>query len=223
MKSKLVSIFCVVSVLMLISGCSTKEQKIEPIPEKQVASGDLERKLYDANGNLVSEVLGIIDSKVDKYLYEYYTTNQLKRKTRYLDHLKHGEAKAYYQNGNIYQDELYKNGKKDGVQRAYYENGNLQYESSMMNDKFYGFSKTYYSNAKQKSIINYNRYEQVVYIKTFRLDGKVLKDMRRGSGVENIYFDSGELQFQTTYFKGVKTKQVEYSENGKIKKQISYL
>ena len=47
--------------------------------------------------------------------------------------------------------------------------------------------------------------------------------MKRGSGTENIYFDSGKLRSEITYFRGVKTKEVKYNKNGSIEKVISFI
>ena len=168
MKRKLITTIYLIATIMLITACSTKEVKTE-YKDKEVISDDSKGKVYDANGNLLSEIIGRIDGKIDKYVYVYYKTNQLKSKTRYLDNIKHGPANTYYENGNIYQEDIYKDGKQDGLQKAYYKNGNVQYTAYMMNDKFYGFSKVYYSNTNKKSIANYNLHEQIIYLKTYRI------------------------------------------------------
>ena len=92
----------------------------------------------------------------------------------------------------------------------------------MRNDKFYGFTKSYYENGNKKSLSNYNRYDQVSYIKTFTIEGKIKKDMRRGSGIYNSYFSSGELSSQINYFNGRKVKEIHYYKNGSLAKEIFY-
>jgi len=233
-------------------------------------SAELETKFYDDKGRLIVEIISIVDGKIEKYFYTYYSTNQLHKKTRYINDIKNGQEEIYYKNGNLlcevnyknnlyhgesieyykdeslktiqcfvdgkldgrtvsyhnngnmHREEIYKNGKKNGVCNSYYKNGKLEYTVYMRNDKLRGFARCYYENGNKKILSKYNKYDQISYIKTFTIDGKIKKDMRRGSGIDNSYFSSGELSSQINHFNGRKVKEIHYYKNGNLAKEIFY-
>jgi antitoxin component YwqK of YwqJK toxin-antitoxin module len=75
-------------------------------------------KLYDQDGNLVSE---------------YFVKNNVSN----------GISKDFYKNGSVEYLATYKNGQLDGLTKNFYENGNLKSETNYSNGKVHGIYKVY--------------------------------------------------------------------------------
>ena len=122
----------------------------------------MERKGYDENGNIIYKLING-NGKVQEY-----KGNQLKFEGEYLNGLKNGKGKEFFEKGefhihfkdnnnDIYITEKlilegeYINGLLNGIGKCYRENGTLALEIKFLNGQNFGKIKIYDKNGNLKS------------------------------------------------------------------------
>jgi len=133
--------------------------------------------IYTNNGSLISEYY-MVNGKKEGELKEY-KKNKLNLSINYINGIKHGLYKEYYDNGNIRIECNYSDEQKHGLYKKYYDNGNIRIECNYIDDKKNSEYKEYYDNGQIKEICNY------------------IDDKKNGEYKE--YYDNGQLYIDCNY------------------------
>ena len=128
----------------------------------------------------------------------YYELGRLRYTENYVDGLKQGEGKYYFKSGRLQFTENYVDGLKQGEWKAYYESGELQSTENYVDDLKQGDVNEYFKSGKLRFTINY-------------VDG-----LSQGEG--KTYYESGGLKYIYNYVDGLKQGQSKiYYESGVLK------
>ena len=116
---------------------------------------------------------------------------KLKFEGVFVNGLKHGKGKEYYENGEIKYEGIFINGIfHEGKVKLYYNNGNIYYEGGFKNGKYEGKGKLYDENGK------------------FRYEGDFRNGLYEGKGKENN--ENGETKYEGFFKNG------QYDGKGKL-------
>lgn len=86
------------------------------------------RKIYDADGNLKSQVI-LKDGKINGDAITYYPSGQISTMVKYVNNKKEGVEKKYYQRGGqLYRTRPFSKGKVNGIEKRYYKTGTIKTE-----------------------------------------------------------------------------------------------
>ena len=148
MPLKLMRLFFSICIIILISACSSKnvDTKKAEIPVEI-------QKTYDYKGRLIGEMISGVDEIIEEYIYTYYASGQLYKKTKYINFMKHGQEEIYYKNENLLREIGYKNNVYHGEFIEYYKDSSLKIIQFYINGKLEGKSTTYYNNGDRKSVV----------------------------------------------------------------------
>jgi len=133
---------------------SVEKGKVDGTSREYYPSGELKREDEYNNGVIVRSIEYDLNGKQTQrteYTYgangrsvEYrYYLDIIQRQTPFLNGLKDGLEKHYYDNGNVQWEREYKNGKRIGARRDFYENGKLMRESGYNDEEKFGFVRGY--------------------------------------------------------------------------------
>jgi len=112
----------------------------------------------------------------------------------YVDGLKHGEEKAYYQSGALRSIGNWSNGLIDGVTEVYFEDGSLMIRMNFIDGMREGKAVRYYQSG-QLAVES--------YFKNDFLEGK-----------SKVWYESGELLEEAEFIKGLKFSFDRLKEDG---------
>ena len=136
---------------------------------------------YDYNGNKVFEIK---EGKGFVIEYDYYYGAKY-FEGEYLNGLRNGKGKEFYESGDISFEGEYLNGLRNGEGKEYYlANNRLQFEGKYLNGKRHGIGKEFHRNG---------------YLE---FDGEYLNGERNGLGTE--YYNNGNLSYYGEYLNGKK-------------------
>jgi len=117
----------------------------------------------------------------------------------YVDGLKQGIWKFYFEGGKIKSEITYKNNRKKGPAKVYYKNGQISEEGIWEHNKWVGKYKSYYENG------------QVSYDWSYNENGE-------RSGVQKYYHKNGKVKIEGNWKGGKESGTItEYYENGEVK------
>ncbi len=137
----------------------------------------------------------------------------------YIDGLKQGEWKKYYNNGKVFIIAHYINDTLEGPVNSYYKNGSIQAENSYLKGKLNGISKQFDIKGKPIREISYQNnliYGNCIYYE----DGIIYNERYYKKGIPNgpckDYDDKGNLIAEYTLLStGERTNNVCYNKDGK--------
>ncbi|MGQ1786468.1 toxin-antitoxin system YwqK family antitoxin [Saccharicrinis sp. GN24d3] len=136
----------------------------------------------------------------------------------YVDDLKQGIWKAYYQNRNLKHEINFINGEAKGTARFYYKNGTLRESGNWQLDHWEGSYQYYFESGELSYDWYYNENgkregEQVYY----HANGKKMYQGKwengKTDGTLKVYNDSGQLVLEKTYNNGQIAKIEEPVQN----------
>jgi len=114
--------------------------------EDEYENGVIVRSIeYDKNGKQTQTTEYKYGENGRSVEYSYYL-GIMQQETPFLNGLKDGLEKHYYDNGNVQWEREYKNGKLTGARRDFYENGKLMREGGYNDEENFGFVKGYDEN-----------------------------------------------------------------------------
>lgn len=97
-------------------------------PVKKTPQQEEIRKIYDADGNLKSQII-LKDGKINGDAITYYPGGQISTMVKYVNNKKEGVEKKYYQRGGqLYRTRPFILGKVNGIEKRYYKTGGLKTE-----------------------------------------------------------------------------------------------
>lgn len=123
-------IYLVLLIIIGIAGCNGKStgKKESQASDKNASvpdTGYTGIKQYMSGQLLVKEIT-FINGVRDGLMKQYYQTGQLRQTSWYVNGLRQDSAKWYYQDGRVFRSTPYKNDTIDGTQKQYYTNGRLK-------------------------------------------------------------------------------------------------
>lgn len=143
------------------------------------------KKYYSDDGKLIKEgrLLNWNPIGIWKFYY-YYKSGSLKKKTEYLNKVRHGICKKFYPNYRLQEELIYVNGKRHGYCTRYHDNllHTIHAKGNYVNDNNDGIWIGYNESGIKHGEAIYN-------------NGKLLK--------ETSYYDSGSLAFEYIYENGI--------------------
>ena len=144
-----------------------------------------EGKGFDEQGNVIYELIKG-KGKVKEYLFE-----NLKFEGEYLNGLRHGKGKEYYDKDSLIFEGEYLNGKRKGKGKGkeYNGEGKLLFEGEYLNGKKNGYGREY----------------SEVYGLSF--EGEFVNGKRNGHGK---YYWNGQLEFEGEFSNGYQIRGKEY-------------
>lgn len=173
-------------VLVLLGSCNG-EDKIQ----KFYKSGEIKAEYVEKNG------------KISGIYKEFYKNGKLKKKTHYLDGVKHGRSVLYYKSGNIQQEFNYKNGEKNGWFKKYDEDGGLLQKANYKDGDQHGESKLFYDDGSLRSITNY---------KKSKISGKFIEFYPGGNVLMEAFLKNDTLLYFT-----------KFTEDGAVNDNLGYI
>ena len=117
----------------------------------------------------------IVTKEGDSVLRKYRNDGSLLSYTTYVNRIKNGPAKKFYENGKTQFEINYKDGKKNGIVKWYYDNGKLYRESVYVNGKIDGIQKKYYESGKLMAENPYEMGRVLPGLKEYTKSGKLKK------------------------------------------------
>ena len=139
----------------------------------------------------------LIFAQADGPYTSNYDTGILKSSGQYKNKKRVGEWKFYYENGLISGVYFYNNGKRQEF-TSYFEDGSVKSETKKIGNKF--INKKYYKT------------------------GSVKSESEERTGYYKAFFETGELQVESTYKDyELVGEWKKYYKNGKIKWLVNYL
>ena len=192
--------------------------------------------IKDSNNNIINELNNIINEnnindKLNNIIDIYYKIIKITKKQKlsngneyygdFINNLKNGKGKLYYNNGNIYEGD-FKDDVKEGKGKYYFTNG-YSYKGDWKNDKREGKGILYlndikvyegdwkYDKKEGKGIFYYNNgniYEG--YWKDDKREGNGIVYYKNGDRRMGNYFDDERIGLHVTLSKGGKVTKENY-------------
>ena len=180
MKSQII---IAILVLLIITGCSKKVEKIYypsgELKEKIALKDGLkngEFKSYYKSGQTEQEGIYVNDKREGVFTW-YYENGQIDTKVNFVNNVENGELLNYYKTGILKSKGNFNNGKQDGLTIFYYPDGKIKSETEYRNGVIDGSFKEYYTNGQ---LLMYAIYEKdsVLYFEKYDENGNFLKEYR---------------------------------------------
>lgn len=184
---------------------------------------------------------------------DYFIKNdQLQNEYTYVNGVKNGPSKWFYETGELSCEANYLNDKREGKVSWYYMNGKVKQEATLVNGLFHGKCTWYYDNGAMETQVNYSDDlkdgKQEWFFKSGSLSSEVnyVKDKKEGiqkwyeektsklisegvyvngelNGIYKTYYTGGGLQSEVNCISGKSEGLYKmYYESGKIKQEINY-
>jgi len=125
----------------------------------------------------------------------------------YIDGVKNGVSKLYYDNGKIQEEAIYKAGVKEGPSKWYSSAGRLLALYNYHNGQFEGVQETFYENDSVQTATMYSNniinggYKEFYRNGIIKLSGSYINAIKEGAWIE--YDETGKAVKTTKYKKGV--------------------
>jgi len=127
---------------------------------------------------------------------ETYKNGNKKSEENFVNGLKDGFVKTWFENGKIESQKPYKANKLEGTVIAWYPNGIVERKVEFSNDKKQGSFQTFHENGKPKEL------------------GQFANGLK--TGIYKSWFENGQIESEATFVNGKENgTYVEYFENGK--------
>lgn len=110
----------------------------------------------------------------------WYPNGKKRYECEYLNNLKHGIERFYFENGNIESEINYRKGKKNGRWTVWYENGQKYYEVSYSNNVREGKWFSWHSNGKKASEVVYRGGKKTGREISWKENGELLNEKDHG-------------------------------------------
>jgi uncharacterized protein len=125
-----------------------------------------------------------------------YKSGSKKSEENFVNGMKEGLLKTWFENGKQESQKSYKANKLEGTVMAWYENGTVERKVEFSNDKKHGSFQTFHENGKPKELGQFVNGEK--------------------NGVYKSWFENGQIESEVTFVNGKENgTYVEYFENGK--------
>ncbi|CAM1346870.1 toxin-antitoxin system YwqK family antitoxin [Tenacibaculum crassostreae] len=154
--------------IVLLVSCKSKETR-------SANSVDLIEKIStDESFALKNGVLFYKNKLFSGIVNTFYSTGELKSKSKYILGKRDGFYNGWYPNGNKFFERLYAEGLKSGVHVGWYENGQSKfiYHFNERGD-YNGEMKEWYSNGQLYKVFNYNNGREEGSQKMWQPNGKI--------------------------------------------------
>lgn len=129
-------------------------------------------QLYDPSGVKVAQGSYLNEKKTGKWIY---FNNDLKiSEEYYLNGLRHGVSRKFYQSGELMEQTDWLSGKKEGNYQVFFKDGKPYMQCKFSNDKRNGLCLTYFQNGRIEMEANYKNSLRHGEWKYFNEDGKYM-------------------------------------------------
>jgi antitoxin component YwqK of YwqJK toxin-antitoxin module len=176
-------------------------------------------KTFHGNGKLKSFVFMDTDSKVFKYIYQFYSPDgqldtNAKYEKRHYKRAKFGRRYKYHNNGQLREIVDFENGEREGEQIWWTKSGQIIWKANNKSDRRNGKFQSWWENGQIKEVGSYiggyknggflafNRQGKVMEYGTY-LGDKVVGVATRWDTLGNLFgegFGSKEKQFDNWYY-----------------------
>ena len=153
--------------------------------------------------------------------YHYHSNGNKSWDVFFLNNVKEGEEKLYYESGSIKRIAVNVNGLFEGNIKYYYESGELEATKNYFSGVEEGKFLRYYKSGELSSMSNYKNGtltgESIGYYKDGVISYEAQYVNGRGEGEQIFYYKSGKIRGINPYSKGkVEGQQKAFYETGEI-------
>ncbi len=158
----------------------------------------------------------------------YYMSSGKIKEKYYINPIngnKSGEYILFSFTGDTLQVGLYKRNLLNGPFISYFENGKVQVESNCLNGLLNGIQREYYINGKLRSEVLFSENRLWEIITACDSTGKLVDfgNIKNGSGIARKYYADGSLEYQGSFFNGLRDgKWYFFSNTGILIDSIVY-
>lgn len=155
------------------------------------------RTTYFAGSKQVKQTVEYKNGRKNGYLKEYYPDGTLKAIQYFVNDTLDDTTRIYHRNGRLKTIRTYKNKRRHGVWRDYNPDGGVYAETSLADGLLHGTSRRYsYRSLKLQTRVDYETGSK--------------------HGLEERYYDNGQIQSRVTYrFGNTVGEPEEWDSNGK--------
>lgn len=136
----------ILSILIISFSCEENNSE-KKLPQN--SPGTFIKTFKFKNGKKKSQI-SFVDSLKNGVSKDFYENGNVHLLVNYKDNEKHGESIFYYEKGGIYRKNKYVNNKKEGLETFYYEDGKVQSEQSFYQGMIGNDLKEYTKSGKLK-------------------------------------------------------------------------
>lgn len=181
---------------------------------------------YHSNGNKSWDVFFLNNIKEGEEKL-YYESGIIKVMATNINGLWEGEKLNYYESGKISQKSNYINGIKEGIVKDYYETGELKSTIFFINNirqQTIGYNKNGFISYKANYTNNLPNGEQIFYHASGELRGVINYVDGFQNGEEVFYYPSGEISYTANNINGLtQGEQIAYYESGEIQYTVNWV
>lgn len=120
----------------------------------------------------------------------------------YLNNIKSGYWKEYYNNGNLKNKIFYADGRPNGPGEMFYENGTLREKGIFIKNRWIGDYTLYYQTKQIQHKFHFN-------------------EKGKRDGRQYYFFQNGIIAIESDFINGKDIETIEYYESGKLKEKTS--
>nr|WP_321233170.1 hypothetical protein [uncultured Psychroserpens sp.] len=162
---------CGLFLILLNSGCVTKETKNESLyVNKEINALKVNKNLlklnplegkwyyngkpysgysvtYHSNGVLLSSI-GYYEGKKEGIAREWFENGVLKKESFFIENRLNGSVKSWWPNKKLSSESYYVNGVREGIQKRWFDNGQLSRQTTLKNGIEEGMQQAWLRNGK---------------------------------------------------------------------------